>query len=484
MTRINTNVPSLVAAMYMNRNMRLLNMALERMASGLRINTAMDDPAGIIVTDVLRGELTGIQDAIGNTQRADNLMATAEGAVAGISDLLLELQQIVFEAANTGTLTGEEIDAKQSQIDNLVGAINQVVLSATFGGQNLLDGSLGYNTANVDPSAILGLAIYKAPMGSTAGELLINIQLQTAAKQGVMVFPNATVTGDVTVRLSGPESSQIYHWGAGTTSSQMVTAVNADSVRTGLVAELVDPGDPTQGMRITTIAYGSKARVSVAVTQGDLADLPFEDEYGVTAIMATGIDAEADINGSHIIGDGKVLHYVTASMNFELEITDAWNTGGVPATTDFLITSGGALFQVGPRIGAAQQVSFGIPAMDSTNLGWPSVGYLDEITSGGAKSLSSGNLEGFKNIIDRVSKQVAEVRVRIGSFQNNTLRMANNSLQQALENISAARSQILDTDYAVETSNMIRQQVLVDATRAAMAMAQQIPQNVLSLLFN
>ena len=99
-------------------------------------------------------------------------------------------------------------------------------------------------------------------------------------------------------------------------------------------------------------------------------------------------------------------------------------------------------------------------------------------------TLSSGDLTGLVDIIERVSRQVTDVRARIGAFQNNTLRMANNSLQQALENISAARSQILDADYAVETSAMIRQQVLVDAARATMAMAQQIPQHVLALLFD
>ncbi|MBN2582943.1 MAG: flagellin, partial [Planctomycetes bacterium] len=383
MTRINTNLPSMVAAMYMNRNMAALNTALERMASGLRINSAKDDPAGIITTDVLRGELTGIQDAITNTERADNLMATAEGAIANISDLLLELQQIVYEAANAGTLTQDEVDAKQLQVDNLVASINQIVRSTSFCGQNLIDGSLGYVTQDVDPADVLGLTIYSAPVGATSGELVVNVALQRAAEQAEIYMPDYLVAGDVTVTLTGPEGPGVFQFTSGMTAPEVALEINKTSQETGLRAELADPADPTQGIRITTLNYGSDATISVSVTSGDPDDIPFEDVYGNRAIAAEGVDAEADVNGHRIVGRGKMLHYATASMDFELEITDAFNTSALPAQTDFVIASGGAMFQIGPQIGADQQVSFGIVNMDSSNLGWSSVGFLSDVVSGG-----------------------------------------------------------------------------------------------------
>jgi flagellin len=483
MTRINTNLPSMVAAMYMNRNMAALNTALERMASGIRINSAKDDPSGIITTDVLRGELTGIKDAITNTERANNLMATAEGAIANINDLLLDLHAIVYEAANSGTLTQDEIDAKQLQVDNLVSAINQIVRSTSFCGQNLIDGSLGYVIQDVDPKDILGLTVYSAPVGSTSGELVVNVTLQRAAEQAQLIMPHYLVAGDVSMTLTGPKGAQAFQFTAGMTAPEVAVEINRTTEQTGLRAELVDPNDPAQGIRITTVDYGSKARITVAITGGDPDGIVFEDTLGNRAITAEGIDAKASVNGHQIIGRGKMLRYATASMNFELEITDDFNSSSIPAQTDFVIASGGAMFQIGPQIGADQQVSFGIVNMNASNLGWPSIGFLSDVVSGGSKSLVSGNLSDFQAIVEMASKQVASMRSRIGSFQNNTLKMASNSLAQTLENISAARSQILDTDYAEETSAMVRQQVLADATRAAMSMAQQIPQHVLSLLF-
>ena len=108
MSRIYTNLPSLLSALYMERNMQALNRSLERLATGIQINSARDDPGGIITTDALRGELTGIQSAITNAERANNLMATAEGSIEGISDLLLDIQATIFEVAGDGALTDEE----------------------------------------------------------------------------------------------------------------------------------------------------------------------------------------------------------------------------------------------------------------------------------------------------------------------------------------------------------------------------------------
>jgi flagellin-like hook-associated protein FlgL len=473
----------MIAAMYMNRNMSALNTALERMASGIRINTAKDDPSGNITTDVLRGELTGIKDAITNTERADNLMATAEGAIANISDLLLELQAVVHEAANSGVLTQDEIDAKQLQVDNLVAAINQTVRSTSFCGQNLIDGSLGYVTQNVDPSAVLGLTVFSAPAGSSRGELVVNVTLQRAAEQAAMIMPDYQVAGDVSMTLTGPGGAKTFQFRDGMTAPEVALEINRTTMESGLRAELVDPSDPTQGIRVSTVDYGSKARITVAVTAGNPDAITFQDSLGNRTIAVEGLDARATVNGHQIVGRGKMLHYATASMTFEMEITDAFNRSSKPAQTDFVIASGGAMFQVGPQIGSDQQVSFGIVNMEASNLGWPSVGYLSDVVSGGSKSLQAGNLTEFQAIVERASTQVASMRSRIGSFQNNTLKMASKSLQQTLENIAAARSQILDTDYAAETSAMVRQQVLADATRAAMSMAQQIPQHVLSLLF-
>ena len=481
MTRINTNLPSIMGALYMNRNMRALNVALERMATGLRINSAKDDPDGIIVTDVLRGELTGIQSAINNAERANNLMATAEGAASGIAELLLDIKAVIYEAASQGDLTDAEIQAKQAQIDNNIQAINKIVASTTFAGQRLIDGSLGYQTTGVDGAVITDLAVNKAPVGAASGEVAVAASLLVQAERGSLIFPNAAIAGNVSVNVSGPEGSQRLDFNAGTSSTELVLAINSTTENTGLVAELVN-GDPLQGVRIMTADYGSAATVRADVMAGNPADFALQDELGAPAEADSGVDIELSVNGSQVVGRGLVCHYASASLDMEMYIDEAWNAAGPPASTNFEITSGGALFQLGPQIGAEQQDSIGIRSLDSTHLGRSAIGYLGDLASGATLSLRSGEITAMIAVVEEAIQQVSDTRARIGSFQNNTLGMTVSSLKQAYENIAGARSSLLDADYAQETAAMVRQQILAEATQAAMTMAHQVPQRVLGLL--
>ncbi len=482
MTRINTNIPSLLGAIYLNRNMSGLNTALERMASGLRLNSAKDDPAGVIVSDVLRGEITGLNDASRNVERANNIMATAEGATSGISDLLLQLKERVHAVANRADITSEEIDAAQLEIDNTIAAINQIVRSASFGGLKLLDGSLGYQTAGLSAAAISDLTVHSAPLGAAGGEVLVKVDLVTPAEKAELFFPHAATAGDVSVSFRGVDGVETLRFVAGTSSSEIVTAINSIAGTTGLTAELIN-GDPAQGVVIRSAGYGAKSTIAAQITSGNPADFVLEDDSGNPASSAAGVDARVSVNNSTISGDGLKVRYSNASLGFDIQLNEAWNTAGAPATTTFQITSGGALFQIGPSMGSAQQVSFGIQAVDSTHLGASSTGYLNDIISGGTCSLKSGSdPKALEAIIDAASSQITALRARIGSFQTNTLSMISDSLKQSIENVSAARSSIRDADYAVEAANATRQQILVEATRSVMALAQQVPQSVLSLL--
>jgi len=484
MTRINTNIPSLMGAMYLSRNMDALNLALNRMATGTRINSAKDDPQGIITCDVLRGELTGIQSAVTNAERANNLLATAEGSMASINDMLLQIESIIYEVANEGSMTPEELDARQTQIDNLVLAIDQVAGSATFAGQKLLDGSLSYRTQNVNPSVITDVAIHKAPVGTTSGAITLSIAQTAKAQQGELIFGQLQTGGAVTLRLTGPKGSALLELAAGATSKDVMVAVQGLADETGLTAAMVDPTDPTQGVRLLTEDYGSAASITVDFISGTVADLPLQNAAGAAATSDSGADIELTINGSHVVGQGLVAHYSSASMDMELYFDETWNAAGPPQNTSFKITSGGALFQLGPKIGADQQDSIGIRSMYSSSLGLSTIGYLSDLRSGGAYSLRNGNPEDMLAIVREAASQVTAERARIGSFQNNTLSVAIDSLKQSKENISSARSSIMDADYAEETARVTRQQILLEATRSAMALAQSVPQKVLSLLMD
>lgn len=133
MTRINTNVPALTALSQLRRSGNSLQTTLQRLSSGLRINRGADDPAGLIVSENLRSEIAGIRQAIANSQRASNIVATSEGALNEVAALLNDIQDLIIEAANTGGVSAEEIRANQLQIDSAIESITRIANSTRSG---------------------------------------------------------------------------------------------------------------------------------------------------------------------------------------------------------------------------------------------------------------------------------------------------------------------------------------------------------------
>src|SRR6059058_4502306 len=154
MSRINTNIASLAAITQLTRNQNDLATHLQRLSSGLKINSGKDAPAGLIASESLRSEIAGINQAIDNSQRAGNVINTAEGALGEVSSLLLEVQTLTNQAANTGALSPEEIKANQLQVDSILTSINRISNTTQFNGVKLLNGQLDYTVANPVTSAL------------------------------------------------------------------------------------------------------------------------------------------------------------------------------------------------------------------------------------------------------------------------------------------------------------------------------------------
>src|SRR6266566_4508335 len=149
MSRINTNISSLQAIHTLTRNQNELSTHLQRLSTGLRINTGKDAPAALIASETLRSEISGIHQAIDNSTRAGNVINTAEGALSEVSALLLEIQGLTNEAANTGALSPEEIKANQLQVDAILNSVNRISNTTQFNGVKLLNGQLDYTTSGV-----------------------------------------------------------------------------------------------------------------------------------------------------------------------------------------------------------------------------------------------------------------------------------------------------------------------------------------------
>ncbi len=183
MTRINTNVSSLVAQNTLGQSNASLNQALTRLSTGLRINTGKDDPAGLIASENLRSDITAIRRAISNTDRANQVIATADSALGQVSSLLNDIRGLVTESANAGALSDEQLAANQLQLDSSLEALNRIAQTTTFQGRRLLDGSLDFITTDgTNFSNVSDLQIDQANLGAT-GSISVDVDVTTAATQ-------------------------------------------------------------------------------------------------------------------------------------------------------------------------------------------------------------------------------------------------------------------------------------------------------------
>ncbi len=486
MSRIYTNVNSIAAQTSLRANQSDLNTRLARLSSGLRIKAGKDDPAGLIASETLRSEMAGISQAINNSERANSVISTAEGALNEVSALLLDLKGLINNSANEGGLAPEEISANQLQIDSAISSINRIANSTAFEGVKLLNGSLDFTTTGVDAARLVDLEIDEVRFG-TASSVAATIETKTIAETGGLYWdadggaaPADTLAAATTIEVKGNKGVEVFSFGADTTITDMVTAINQATDVTGVVAvgSADATGGGTSGIAFQSAEYGVKQFVSVEAISG--ATFATEDVAGAAATRDAGVDAEVSVNGVMAVAEGLSIQIGGPSAAFKAKLTAAQNVAA--ATTTFTITGGGAKFQLGQAVNAQQQSIIGIQSVAAHRLGNNAEGYLRDIVTGGNKSIIGGSYQDADEIVTQAIGQVAQMRGRLGAFQKNTLESTMNSLNVALENVTASESAIRDADFAKETAALTRSQILVQAGTSVLSIANSSPQNVLALL--
>jgi flagellin len=472
--RIDTNVASLIAQNALQNSQSQLNTSLQRLSTGLRINSGADDPAGLIASQSLQSEMAGLTQAVSNSSQAQNVVSTADGALSEVSSLLNDIKGLVVSSANSGALSPAEVQANQLQVDSDVQSITRIAATTNFAGLNLIDGSLNYITSGVHTSAISALSIAQANLG-THPNMPVDVNVISSAKLADLQFRTSSITKSVTLEIAGSTGVQTLSFVSGTTASAIAFAVNGISDSTGVTASLINGANALSGINFESTDYGSSQFVSIQAQTGSFATT---SSTGVATERAVGSDAVATINGALTVGSGQTLQLNTSTLDLSLTLNSSFGIGA----TNFAITGGGALFQLGSQVTSDQQVSIGIGSVAASALGNNAVGFLNDISTGGSASLVSGNAEAASNIIDVAINQVAELQGRLGAFQKNTLETDSNSLQVTLENVTASNSTIQDADFAAETAALTRAQVLVSAGTSVLATANNAPQAVLTLL--
>lgn len=502
MSRINTNIQSLIAQRVLQTNNQFLNQSLERLSTGYRINRGKDDPAGLLASENLRAEKSALNAAIGNAERADQVANIAEGGLQEISGLLTELQGLLTASANTAGLSTEEKKANQLQVDSILQTIDRISDSTSFQGNKLLSGAFDYTLESVDA----GVSDYRVNGAKLANGGSIDVQavVSTSAQQaGLFLSTNGALDlndsgSKFELEITGNLGSRKLSFNSTTTVDDIVAAINTFTEVTGVEATASGTG-----LLLNSQDFGSDSFVSVKVVddasiqgtgvgiyQLTADDFNSANTSAATAFNATaasngvrdaGQDVVATVNGIAATTDGKHIRVNTDFLDVEFTLDDesSQTLGTVDA---FTITGGGADFQLAGNVDIAGKVAIGISHVSTRKLGRSDLGFLDDLADGKDHNLVNGDIAGGQKIVSEAIKQISGLRGRIGAFQKNTVGATIRNLNIAVENSSAAESVIRDADFAAETASLTRAQILSSASLNTLSLANAQPQSVLQLL--
>ena len=400
--------------------------------------------------------------------------------MAEAAALLVNIKELTVEAANSGALSAEEIRANQLQVDSAIDSITRIANATTFAGLHLLNGHLSYSTSAVATSAITSLGLHSAQLG-TQSYLSVKVSGVLSAQRGQLEFNSATIGNSVTLEIASNRGVEVFSFVSGTRASTIMSAINAVTQAIGVVASTrLSGAAATSGVMMRSVDYGSDAFVSVRALPTSNGTFTTYDIASATRQRDTGRDIQATVNGANTVGDGQSITFNSGALDLTMKLDAQFGAGN---TSSFYVTGGGAMFQVGPHINISEQVSLGIDSVAASNLGSSSAGgFLNEVATGGAYSLVSGNTLTAAEIIEQAIDQVSILRGRLGAFERNTLDTNINSLRITLENVTSAESAIRDADFAAETAALTRAQILVNAGTSVLSIANAAPQAVLSLL--
>lgn len=338
------------------------------------------------------------------------------------------------------------------------------------------DGNIVVTTRNSGSVALSNIAAaidalegFSASITTNDGDGQYNLDTDTAPATATLadgVFGGG-LADDIVFQLTGATGSETFQFDRGATLDSIVQSINLVSDATSIVAS-----NDAGALRLTSTVYGSKGVVAVEVTS-EGADGQFEDQ--LTTKRASGTDIVATVNGYTASGDGNTLSINTASLDLSMTVAEGSST-----SINFDITGGGAMFQLGPDVVSNQQARMGIGSLNTSKLGGAS-GRLYELGSGQSKSLTS-DISGAARVVDEVINKVTNLRGRLGAFQATTLDSNLVSLNDTMANLQQAESSIRDADFAAESAKLTRAQILVQSGTNVLALANQNPQNVLSLL--
>ncbi len=482
---IQTNVSSISAQRSLGKTNQALQTTFQRLSTGLRINSAKDDAAGLQISNSLTSQINGLGVATRNANDGISLAQTAEGALQESTNILQRIRDLSIQSAN-GSNSANERSALQSEVSQLQAELNRIAETTSFGGRTLLDGSFGTSALQV---------------GANANET-INVTLRGAAATDIGVYSREldgnlnTGFGSIQATAAVTAGNLVINGKAaatvGITDSSAATnanLINVETPTTGVSA------DARTGVRLSSANAGANsftlqgagAAVTISTTISDVNDLSglaekINDVSGSTGITAVSNGATLDLTSE--AGDDIVFAAFDVGAdggNEQMTLTALGYDGTVSTETADLDDGAADTFTVRGEVRLTSDEAFSTTAANTTI---DDVATLTASTFDNVATVDISTANGAQKaieIVDGALQRIDTNRANLGAIQNRLSSTISN-LGSIIENVSAARSRVRDTDFAAETANLAKNQVLQQAGLSILAQANASSQSVLSLL--
>jgi flagellin len=477
---INTNLASLNAQRNLGKTQGTLNNSLQRLSSGLRVNSAKDDAAGLAISNRMGSQVRGLNQATRNSNDGISLAQTAEGAMQEVTNNLQRIRELAVQSANDSNSASDR-KSLNAEATQLIAEIERVATTTSFNGKVLLDGSFGTAAFQVGANQGEQISFGMISVRSSALGVGSGSSYSASINGAVMTSGAALAAGDI--QINGHQVGATTSDGVSTASASgsaiaKAAAINAISGDTGVTAKV---NATTLAATATSAASSSSGIIINGVTIDDTAAATSSGSAHLRAgEMVAAINEKSNLTGvvATLTAGTTGAYTLTAAdgRNIDIQVTSAGASGLTAATTladiDLTSTSSAGITLSGVGATAAIIGSAATTVVATATAG-AGVSSLDLTTAGGAGNAIT--------TIDAALATIDAARGDLGAIQNRFESTIAN-LQNVAENVSAARSRIVDADFASETANMTKAQVMQQAGVAMLAQANQLPQTVLSLL--
>ena len=485
MSVINTNISALAAQASLRKTGINSATSMERLSTGVRINSAKDDAAGLAISTRMTANIRGMAAAIRNSNDGISLTQTAEGSLSAIQDNLQRIRELAVQSANSGNSPSDR-KSLNLEAQQMITEIDRVAANAAFNGSKLLDGSFKNKDFQVgsgnDASDRITISIGSAK-AATLGT--VGATTTSTASAALVNSTGALLAGDVAIKgfaISASVSDGISYADANASAIAKSNAINASSALTGITAQ-AEANAKTSGtvtgtvgvnagtLSVNGIDIGALSAVTTATERANqlvAAINAVSAQTGVTATNSSNAVVMAAVDGRNITtqlsattggiaGFDTVTTASTALAGYKLYSNSGDTTVAATGTTASLL-----------KLGLS-----GSNSLSTTSISGQTVTSVDISSQDGAQRAL--------NILDSAIDTITNSRANLGAYQNR-FEAAISNLETTSTNLQASRSRILDTDYAKETTNLAKAQIVQQAATAMLAQANQSSQSVLALL--